>query len=125
VDLTELAQEVGSDGPVTISGRGTRGGPVSGVRCVHAPQGIEWMPCYCGCVKLDHRSNLDCYLKRPAAGASTQFDQHASFCGICVQTTLLAQQMSEQGKSLKEIRQAVDQQFGGSTPGTDTAQPPG
>jgi hypothetical protein len=89
------------------------------------PGVIEWMPCYCGCVKLDHRSNLDCYLKPPTAGKATEFEQHASFCGICVQTTLLAQQMSEQGKSLHEIRQAVDQQFGGSVPGTNTAQPPG
>ena len=88
---------------------------------LYHPQVIEWMPCYCGCVKLDHRSNLDCYLKQ---GQPTEFEQHASFCGICVQTTLLAKQLSDQGKSLQEIRQAVDQQFGGTTPGTVTAQPP-
>jgi hypothetical protein len=91
---------------------------------LYHPQVIEWMPCYCGCVKLDHRSNLDCYLKPAGSGKSTEFEQHASFCGICVQTTLLAKQLSDQGKSLQEIRQAVDQQFGGSTPGTVTAQPP-
>lgn len=41
-----------------------------------------------------------------------------------MQTTLLAKQLSEQGKSLQEIRQAVDAQFQGTAPGTDTAQPP-
>ena len=43
MDLTEFAAAVGGEGPVTISGLGTRGGPVAGVRCVHAPAGIEWV----------------------------------------------------------------------------------
>lgn len=42
MDLTEFAEEVGSDGPVTIAGLGTRGGPVEGVRPVMAPVGIDW-----------------------------------------------------------------------------------
>jgi glycolate dehydrogenase FAD-binding subunit len=43
VDLTldEFAAAVGSSGPVTISGAGSRGGPVPSVRTVHAPAGIE------------------------------------------------------------------------------------
>jgi FAD/FMN-containing dehydrogenase len=43
VDLTAFAREVGAEGPVTITGLGTRGGPVTGVRCVGAPSGIEWI----------------------------------------------------------------------------------
>ena len=43
VDLTAFAQEVGVDGPVTITGLGTRGGPVAGVRSVGAPSGIDWI----------------------------------------------------------------------------------
>ncbi len=43
MDLTAFAAEVGSDGPVTIGGLGTRGGAVAGVRCVSAPAGIEWI----------------------------------------------------------------------------------
>jgi FAD/FMN-containing dehydrogenase len=41
VDLGEFAEEVGSDGPVTIAGLSTRGGPVDGVRVVMAPSGID------------------------------------------------------------------------------------
>jgi glycolate oxidase FAD binding subunit len=41
--ITEFAAAVGRDGQVTISGTGTRGGPVSGVRCVTAPAGIDWI----------------------------------------------------------------------------------
>lgn len=43
IDLDAFAEAVGGDGPVTISGLGTRGGSVSDVRCVHAPSGIEWL----------------------------------------------------------------------------------
>ena len=43
IDLSSFASDVGTDGPVTISGLGTRGGAVEGVRCVHAPTGIEWV----------------------------------------------------------------------------------
>ena len=43
MDLTAFADEVGATGPVTITGLGTRGGPVAGVRTVRAPAGIEWI----------------------------------------------------------------------------------
>lgn len=38
-----MAAAVGDSGPVTISGLGTRGGAVEGIRSVHAPSGIEWI----------------------------------------------------------------------------------
>lgn len=38
-----FAEEVGRDGDVTISGLGSRGGPVDDVRCVRAPVGIDWI----------------------------------------------------------------------------------
>ncbi|MFP5487026.1 MAG: FAD-binding protein [Acidimicrobiia bacterium] len=41
MDLSEFAEEVGGDGPVTVAGLATRGGPVDGVRPVMAPAGIE------------------------------------------------------------------------------------
>lgn len=43
IDLAAFASEVGTDGPVTIAGAGTRGGPVDGVRCVRPPSGIDWV----------------------------------------------------------------------------------
>lgn len=43
MDLTAFAEEVGATGPVTVTGLGTRGGPVQGVRCVRPPTGIEWV----------------------------------------------------------------------------------
>ncbi len=40
LDLAEFAEEIGTEGPVTIAGLATRGGPVDGVRPVMAPGGI-------------------------------------------------------------------------------------
>ncbi len=91
---------------------------------LYHPQVVQWMPCYCGCARMDHRSNLDCYLKRAAPGQATQFEEHASYCEICVKTTLLTTQLVSEGKSLREIRQAVDTTFGGTTEGTPTQLPP-
>jgi hypothetical protein len=91
---------------------------------LYHPQVLKWMPCYCGCEAMGHRSNLDCYLKPGMPGGRTTFEEHASACDICVKTTLLVKEMYSQGKSLREIRLAVDQTFGGAAPGTPTELPP-
>ena len=89
------------------------------------PQIVQWMPCYCGCEAMGHGSNLDCYFKAGVVSDRAQFEEHASFCDICVQITLKTKELRAQGRSLSEIRQIVDQTFGGSgAPGTLTAQPP-
>jgi hypothetical protein len=92
---------------------------------LHSPQLLQWMPCYCGCGAMGHRSNLDCYFKPTMAGLNDiRFEEHASYCAICVDTTLLAKQMLDQGQSLRAIRDAIDARFGGSVPGTPTELPP-
>ena len=88
------------------------------------PDMIQWMPCYCGCEAMDHRSNLDCFLRSRMAGGAVAFEEHASFCDICVETALLAKQRLAEGRSLAEIRAEVDATWGGAgVPGTDTALP--
>lgn len=41
--IDEFAHEIGAVDPVTITGAGTRGGPVAGVRAVSAPNGVDWI----------------------------------------------------------------------------------
>jgi hypothetical protein len=88
------------------------------------PEIVQWMPCYCGCEAMGHGSNLDCYYKHGQPGDRAVFEEHASYCDICVQITLKAKQLNAEGVSLREIRQVVDKTFGETTPGTLTAQPP-
>lgn len=87
------------------------------------PDVIDWMPCYCGCVAMDHRNNTDCYLKPRDEGAPMTFDEHASYCRICVDITLMAKAMTAEGVSLLQVRIAVDSEYGSIAPGTDTAMP--
>ncbi len=88
------------------------------------PDVVSWMPCYCGCVAMDHRSNLDCFFKPTQPGAALEFEEHASYCDVCVETALMAKQMLAEGHGLREIRDRVDATFGGAAPGTVTPLPP-
>lgn len=90
---------------------------------LHNPQVIEWFPCYCGCGAMGHRSNFDCYYK-PTTDGTIAFEEHASYCDICVQITLKARELIAQGMSLHDARAAIDAQFAGGVPGTSTEVPP-
>jgi len=87
------------------------------------PDVADWMPCYCGCVAMNHRNNTDCYLRPRENGMPVVFDEHASYCGVCVDITLLSKTMIGEGRSLPEIRAVVDGQFGSIAAGTDTPLP--
>lgn len=90
-----------------------------------APQILQWIPCYCGCAGMGHRSNVDCFFKATMAGLDNiRFEEHASGCRVCVDEALMAKHMAAQGASLRAIRDAVDATFGGSVPGTPTELPP-
>jgi hypothetical protein len=89
------------------------------------PDVLQWMPCYCGCAGIPHRSNLDCFFQRREVKGTYSYEEHASFCDVCVKTANLAQQLLLQGKNATQIRAAVDATFGGgAAKGTDTPQPP-
>lgn len=88
------------------------------------PDVIEWLPCYCGCVAMDHRSNLDCFYKPSRKGDLLAFEEHGSVCNVCVDTALMAKNMLKQNRSLIEIRASVDAAFGNLAPGTPTKLPP-
>jgi hypothetical protein len=90
---------------------------------LYNPQVAQWMPCYCGCAAMDHRSNLDCYIK-PATAGQVTFEEHASYCDVCVQITLKTKELMAQGASLHGAREAIDALFAGDVPGTPTEVPP-
>jgi hypothetical protein len=87
------------------------------------PDVIGWMPCNCGCGGMGHRSNLDCFFIRRESG-EIAFEEHGSYCDICVETSNLAARLLREGRNLGEIRAAVDETFGGGGHGTDTPLPP-
>lgn len=83
---------------------------------------LQWIPCFCGCGAMGHGNNADCYFE-PSANGSIVFEEHASYCGVCVDITLRTKQLAASGASLSSIRTTIDAEFGGVGPGTDTERP--
>ena len=90
------------------------------------PDLMMWMPCYCGCGEHSgHKSAKNCFIKESSAAGNVQFDEHGANCQMCVKIALDTKTMTEEGRSLKEIRTYIDDEFGDIGPGTDTPMPPG
>jgi hypothetical protein len=63
---------------------------------------LDGVYCHCDCSKhAGHRSLLTCFE-----------GEHGAYCDICMGEAMLAGGMAKQGKSLTEIRAAIDHQFG-------------
>src|SRR5688500_617154 len=49
------------------------------------PEVLQYVPCYCGCERVGHNGNHDCFVKsRAANGQVTAFDEHGMHCTICI-----------------------------------------
>lgn len=89
------------------------------------PHELEHYPCYCGCGKMGHTSNLSCYINisSTSADGTITYDEHANGCGICVDITQDVMRLTQAGQSAWEIRAYVDAQYSPFGPPTDTPLP--
>ena len=66
------------------------------------PEVLDGIYCYCECSKHSgHYSLLECYES-----------DHGANCDICLEEAELAYRMAKEGKTLDQIRAAIDAQFG-------------
>jgi uncharacterized protein with PCYCGC motif len=66
------------------------------------PGTLDGVYCHCGCSKHSgHRSLLTCFES-----------DHGAYCDICMGEAMVASGMAARGRSLMEIREAIDRQFG-------------
>ncbi|MEF3311164.1 PCYCGC motif-containing (lipo)protein [Paenibacillus sp. GYB004] len=73
---------------------------------------LRSMPCYCGCGEsVGHKSNEDCFIQEINSDGSVVWDDHGTRCGVCMQIAVTSYQLKEQGKSVKEIRQIIDETY--------------
>jgi hypothetical protein len=86
---------------------------------------IEWMPCYCGCGEsADHGSNLNCFIDEVREDGSVVWDDHGTRCQVCLDIAVQSVKMTQEGKSLKEIREFIDESYKeGFAEPTDTPMP--
>ncbi|MDM5332706.1 PCYCGC motif-containing (lipo)protein [Ureibacillus composti] len=73
---------------------------------------LQWMPCYCGCGdSAGHRSNLNCFISETREDGSIVWDDHGTRCQVCLEIAVESVQLYQDGKSLKEIREAIDAKY--------------
>lgn len=63
----------------------------------NVPKVLAQQPCYCWCSRGGHRGLLDCYTT-----------EHAAHCGVCQKEAIFAEQMTKQGKTPAQIREAIE-----------------
>jgi hypothetical protein len=68
----------------------------------NGPQVLDGVYCHCECAKhFGHRSLLTCFES-----------DHGAQCDICIGEALLATELAARGRSLADIRRAIDDRFG-------------
>jgi hypothetical protein len=82
------------------------------------PETVAKYPCYCGCGRMGHTSNLDCYIQDIDAEGNITFDTHAVACEICVDITMDVARLTNAGKSDTEISTLIDNVYSAFGPAT-------
>lgn len=90
------------------------------------PEILSYVPCFCGCERSGHTGNSDCFVKsRAANGDVVEWDEHGVECTVCIDVANRSRQMHASGASVRDIRTAIDKEFGAlSAVHTPTPHPP-
>jgi hypothetical protein len=75
------------------------------------PDVLKAIPCYCGCGAMGHTDNYSCYVSEVQQHGEIIFDNHSLGCSICVDITQDTMRLLQQGKSVAEIKDYVDQTY--------------
>jgi hypothetical protein len=77
------------------------------------PEISSYVPCFCGCERSGHEGNTDCFVKsRAANGDVVEWDEHGLDCAVCIDVANRSRQMFSAGASVRDIRTAIDKEFG-------------
>jgi hypothetical protein len=77
------------------------------------PEVLSYVPCFCGCERSGHRGNEDCFVKaRDVNGDVVQWEEHGMECAVCIDVATRSLQLHTAGKTVAEIRETVDKEFG-------------
>ena len=84
------------------------------------PDVLGHVPCYCGCVRDGHRSNLSCFVDRFGPDGNPVWTPHSFTCDMCVHIAREAMLMSSRGVSGEVIAEQIEKHYGGLGQATDT-----
>lgn len=81
------------------------------------PEILSYVPCFCGCERSGHGANHDCFVKsRAPNGDVVEYDEHGVECAVCIDVANRSRQMHASGASVRDIRAAIDREFGARVP---------
>jgi hypothetical protein len=81
------------------------------------PEVLSYVPCFCGCERAGHQGNHDCFVKERAEnGDVVAWDAHGVDCAVCIDVATRSRQMHASGAAARDIRAAVDKEFGALYP---------
>lgn len=89
------------------------------------PEVLQYVPCYCGCERLSHNGNHDCFVKaRKANGTVTEWEPHGIGCAICLDVGRDAMTLFNSGAAVPQIRAAIERKYASHFPSsTPTPKP--
>ena len=89
------------------------------------PEVLQHVPCYCGCERVGHNGNHDCFVKKRAAnGTITEWDTHGIGCAVCLDVGRDAMSLFNAGQSVQQIRTSIDRKYASHFPSsTPTPRP--
>lgn len=83
------------------------------------PEVLSNIPCYCGCVAI-HQNVKECFVREVRADGTIIWDEMGIGCKICQDIVQDTRKLTRQGKTLAEIRAAIDQSYSRFGPPTNT-----
>jgi hypothetical protein len=89
------------------------------------PEVLQHVPCFCGCERMGHGGNHDCFVKgRAADGRITEWEAHGIGCQICIDVGRDAMLLFNSGASVNAIRDAIDKKYRAHFPSATPTPPP-
>ncbi|UII54506.1 PCYCGC domain-containing protein [Cytobacillus spongiae] len=73
---------------------------------------LEYIPCYCGCGdSVGHKDNYDCFVYENKPSEAIVWDDHGTKCGVCLETAAESILKYNEGASVEEIREYIDEKY--------------
>jgi hypothetical protein len=123
--------QVAADLPLLPPGANAGARPVEVIKATYEfaarhPEVLKYIPCYCGCERMGHHGNEDCFVSsRDAQGHVKEWETHGMICEVCLDVGYEARQMFNSGASVADIRAAIDAKYHtDQRPHTPTPKPP-
>ena len=89
------------------------------------PEVLQYVPCYCGCERMGHSGNHDCFVKsRAANGRVTEWEPHGMGCAVCLDVGRDAMTLFNSGSSVAQIRGAIEKKYGAYFNSSTPTPPP-